>query len=183
MSAAKFYLLFNGFICHPLIIVIQTQFATLSGHKALIVSFLTDAEVPISTPIAIVVVVWVNSVSSTTNLWLGEHELVVASLVQQRLVRSICHHLVRDVERWTLRSLPWRAVVRTSCCLHGSLSRVTFSWGRSCLGRARSYYSCLLFLIFLKVDFLYLFCGYALLHLGLLDYRWGWSHDGPIYGS
>ena len=100
-------------------VVTETEFPALSWLEWLVVCLLTYGEVPVTSPVSIVVIVAVNSVCSRPHLWLREHELVVSSLVLERLRLEsvlVCHYLVRDIERWRNWTTARGSMVRAPFC-------------------------------------------------------------------
>ena len=71
-------LLFQWFVRHFLIIIIQAQFTTFSALQPFIVRFLTAMQEFVSSPISIIVVVRINSISPRPNFGLFKHELLVS---------------------------------------------------------------------------------------------------------
>ena len=95
-------------------VVREAELAALSRLERLVVGFLTYAEKTVISPIAVVVVIAVDTVGATAHLRLCKHKLVMAGLVKQTLALElflVCHDLVRNVQFWAHRSLHRRAVV------------------------------------------------------------------------
>lgn len=90
-------------VLHPVVIIRQIQFPSLSTTEAFMICLLRDVKVPVSSPVSFVSIVRVNSVSPRTYRWFGKNKLLMRGFIQEWLVRKcilVVHYLAWNVNTW-----------------------------------------------------------------------------------